>query len=235
MSFISPKLERRLRRQCMRFAHHPTLGRLASRMAGIGMPALYGKLPLAGLHPKGFFSGSMRLHHTDFVSGKECYVGDGVLIYQEKAGGSITLGDRVHIHENNSLQTGDGGSIEIGSGTHVQPRCQFSGYVGKISIGEDVEIAPNCGFYPYNHSMDPALSIRDQPTYSRTGIEIMDEAWLGYGVVVLDGVRIGKGAVVAAGAVVTKDIPDNAIAAGVPAKVVSTRSEHTKANPAPAA
>ena len=50
-----------------------------------------------------------------------------------------------------------------------------------------------------------------------------DDAWLGYGVIVLDGVRIGKGAVVGAGSVVTEDIPDGGIAVGVPARVVKMR------------
>jgi acetyltransferase-like isoleucine patch superfamily enzyme len=54
-------------------------------------------------------------------------------------------------------------------------------------------------------------------------IVIEDDAWLGVGVVVLDGVRIGKGAVIGAGSVVTRDIPDNAIAVGVPASVVKMR------------
>jgi acetyltransferase-like isoleucine patch superfamily enzyme len=54
---------------------------------------------------------------------------------------------------------------------------------------------------------------------------VEDDAWLGYGVIVLDGVRIGKGAVVGAGAVVTHDIPEGAIAVGVPARVVKMRSD----------
>ena len=55
-------------------------------------------------------------------------------------------------------------------------------------------------------------------------IVIADNVWLGFGVTILQGVRIGKGAVVCAGAVVTKDIPDYSIVAGVPAKIIGTRS-----------
>ena len=219
--------ERRWRRGWMKLAHSRYGGRLASRLAALGMPPLAGRVPLAQLNPKGYLAASVRLHHTEFRTGKHCYLGDNVLVYQEPEGGSVELGNRVHLHENTCIQTGDGGSLYIGDGTHIQPRCQFSAYVGRIEIGRDVEIAPNCGFYPYNHQMDPALSIRDQPLYSREGIVIEDEAWLGYGVVVLDGVRIGKGAVVAAGAVVTNSVPDNAIVAGVPAKAVSNRAKHT--------
>lgn len=52
-----------------------------------------------------------------------------------------------------------------------------------------------------------------------------DGAWLGVGVIVLGGVRIGAGAVIGAGSVVTQDVPDGAIAVGVPARVVKMRSE----------
>ena len=56
-------------------------------------------------------------------------------------------------------------------------------------------------------------------------IVIDDDALLGVAVIVLDKVRIGKGAVIGAGSVVTRDVPDGAIATGVPARVVKMRSE----------
>jgi len=52
---------------------------------------------------------------------------------------------------------------------------------------------------------------------------IGDDVWLGYGVVVLDGVKIGSGAVIGANSVVTKDVPENAVAVGSPAKVIRMR------------
>jgi acetyltransferase-like isoleucine patch superfamily enzyme len=55
---------------------------------------------------------------------------------------------------------------------------------------------------------------------SREGIEIQDNCWIGTGVRILDGVSIGSGSVIGAGSVVTKDIPSNSIAVGVPAKVI---------------
>jgi acetyltransferase-like isoleucine patch superfamily enzyme len=60
---------------------------------------------------------------------------------------------------------------------------------------------------------------------SRGDILIEDDAWIGFGVIVLDGVHIGSGAVIGAGSVVTRDIPANAIAAGIPAKVIRMRSD----------
>ena len=86
-----------------------------------------------------------------------------------------------------------------------------------------MQIAPNCAFYPYNHGIEPGKLIQEQPLYSKGDIIVGDDAWLGFGVIVLDGVRIGKGAVVGAGSVVTEDIPDGGIAVGVPARVVKMR------------
>ncbi len=61
------------------------------------------------------------------------------------------------------------------------------------------------------------------PLESRGGIRVGDGAWLGFGVIVLDGATIGAGAIIGAGSVVTKDVPENAIAVGNPARVVASR------------
>jgi acetyltransferase-like isoleucine patch superfamily enzyme len=113
----------------------------------------------------------------------------------------------------------------IGDETNVQPRCQFSAYQGSIRIGRGVSIAPYCAFYPYDHGVAPDMSIRKQPLRSRGGIVIEDEAWLGVGVIVLDGVCIGQGAVVGAGSVVAHDVPAGAVVHGVPARVLMLRSD----------
>ena len=70
--------------------------------------------------------------------------------------------------------------------------------------------------------------IQEQPLHTKGDIVVGDDAWLGFGVIVLDGVRIGKGAVVGAGSVVSDDIPDGSIAVGVPARVVKMRKDNLK-------
>lgn len=98
-------------------------------------------------------------------------------------------------------------------------------YAGSLQIGCRCEIAPNCAFYPYNHGFAPGKDIMSQPVWTKGGIIIGNDVWLGVGVNVLDGVRIGKGAVIGAGSVVTKDIPKGAITTGVPAQIVKMRRD----------
>ena len=76
-------------------------------------------------------------------------------------------------------------------------------------------------------SLTNSLDTRRQILETRGGIKIGNDAWLGFGVIVLDGVNIGEGAIIGAGSVVTDDIPANAIAVGSPARVVSKRGVST--------
>lgn len=191
----------------------------------MGVPPFYGRTQLATLHPNGYLSPKATLYTNAIEFGRHVYIDDDVLIFQDPDGGAIKIEDAVHLHRGTFIQTGQGGAVTIGARTHIQPRCQLSAYKGSISIGQRVEIAPNCAFYPYNHGMLPSTPIRLQPLHTRGGIVIGDDAWLGYGTVVLDGVRIGVGAVVGAGSVVTGDVPDGAIASGVPARVVKWRKD----------
>jgi acetyltransferase-like isoleucine patch superfamily enzyme len=225
---LSKKLKNKWIQFWMRYASLSYLGRIPTRMATIFAPPYYGRCYLASLNPKGYFAPSAIVYHNNFHFGNNVFIGDRVIIFQDKDGGPIELGDRVHIYGETFIQTGSGGSFKIGNNSHIHSRCQISAYHSEINIGSEVQIAPNCAFYPYNHGIEPGELIQNQPLFSRGDIIIGDEAWLGYGVIVLDGVRIGKGAVVGAGSVVTENIPDGGIAVGVPARVVKKRSEITK-------
>ena len=77
-----------------------------------------------------------------------------------------------------------------------------------------------------NYGTALGTPVMDQPKIERD-IVLGDDVWLGANVVVVAGVTIGSGAVVAAGAVVTKDLPENCIAAGVPAAVIGHRAPST--------
>jgi len=209
----------------MRFAGLGLFGRLATSFATWFAPPFYERCHLAWLNPRGYVAPGTVLHHGDLRLGSHVFIGKRVVIFQDKNGGPVVLGNSVHFYGDTYLQTGESGCIKIGDRTTVQPRCQFSAYKGSIEIGRDVQIAPNCAFYPYDHSFAPGELIRKQPITTKGGIFIEDDVWLGFGVIVLDGVRIGKGAVVGAGSVVTRDIADGAIAFGVPARVVRIRDD----------
>ncbi len=219
----------RVKNSWVRFWMHFTgltrFGRIATWLATWFVPPYYGRCYLAWLNQKGYISPTAMIHHNNLILANNVFIGDRVVIYKDKEGGPVELGEKAHLYSETYIQTGSGGSIRIGCNTHIQPKCQFSAYKSSIDIGNDVEIAPNCAFYPYDHSFAPGKLIMEQPLKTKGGIVVDDGAWLGYGVIVLDGVRIGKGAVVGAGAVVTKDVPDGAIAVGVPARVVKMRSD----------
>ena len=103
----------------------------------------------------------------------------------------------------------------FGKGSFVNFGCTFLA-LGGITIEEGVFIAPHCVLATEYHPEDPAHrhELRTKP------IVVKRNAWLGADVKVLAGVTIGENAIVAAGSVVTKDVPDNMIVAGSPAKVI---------------
>lgn len=208
----------------IRYAGLSRSGRIATRLATWFVPPYYGRCHLARLNRKGYIAPNAIIHHDELSLGDNIFIGDRVVIYKDINGGPVAIGKNVHIHGDTFIQTGFGGSVEIGHDTHIQPKCQFSAYLSKIRIGCHVQIAPNCAFYPYNHCVEKGKLISRQPLKTKGGIIIEDDAWLGFGVIVLDGVRIGKGAVVGAGSVVTHDVPDEAIVAGVPARLIKTRA-----------
>lgn len=199
------------------------VGRVASWCASLFEKGYKCKSALSMLHHSGYISHCVVITHDDLRLGSHVYLGDRVVIYKTKSGGPIVLADRVKLYSDIIMETTDGGCIVIGEFTHIQPRCHFVAGKSSIVIGRRCEIAPACAFYPFNHGIAPGLPVREQPLVSNGDIEIGDDVWLGYGVVVLDGVKIGDGAVVGAGSVVTKDIPANAVAIGSPAKVLRYR------------
>lgn len=209
----------------MHFAGMNGAGRIATRLATMfALPHKAG-VYLAYLNPRGYIAPTVVFHHSELRSGENIFIGDRVIIYQARDGGPVEIGDRACVLRDTALETGYGGYIIIGPDTWIHPRCQVNAYVEPIEIGKEVDIAPNCAFYSYDHGFTPDRTIRQQPLRSKGGIFIGDHSWLGVGVTVLNNVRIGKGAVIGAGSVVTRDIPEGAIAVGNPARVVRMRGD----------
>jgi acetyltransferase-like isoleucine patch superfamily enzyme len=209
----------------MHFAGRGAVGRCAARFASWSAPPHKERIVLAKMNSQGYIEPTATIYHDDLRLGKHCFIGDRVLVFQKKEGGPVELGDGVYIYRDTTIETDLGGSLSIGAGSSIHPRCQINAFVAPIRIGSGVMIGPNCALYSYNHGIAPDQPIRKQPLESNGPIVIDDEAWLGVGVTVLSGVRIGKGAVIGAGSLVATDIPDGAIAVGMPARVVKMRSD----------
>ena len=109
-----------------------------------------------------------------------------------------------------------GTSKLFGKGTFVNHGCYFMDG-GGINIGENVFIGPFCGFYTASHPLN--YTYRNEGLERALPITVGDDCWFGANVSVLQGVTIGRGCVIAAGSVVTTDLPDNCVAAGIPASI----------------
>ena len=112
-----------------------------------------------------------------------------------------------------------GFNVHFGERVHVGHNCFFMDGAD-ITLGNDIFIGPDCGFYTASHPL--TYEERNRGLEKALPITIGDNCWFGAKVSVMPGVRIGNGCVIAAGSVVTKDIPDNSLAAGIPAAVKKT-------------
>ena len=108
-----------------------------------------------------------------------------------------------------------GKHIRIGQNVFINFDCTFLA-LGGITIEDDVLIGPKVSLVTENHPLDP----KERKGLIAKPIIIKKNAWIGANATILPGVTIGENAVVAAGAVVSKDVPDNAIVGGIPAKFI---------------
>lgn len=200
-------------------------GRLATRLAVWLLGGVYKERKLlANLTARPFISPLAQIRCADLRVGRHAFIDDGVTIYAHDDGGRVEVGEFSSLHRGTVIEIGAGGSVIIGRDSHIQGTCNLKGFVADLRIGNQVQVAPQCAFSPYEHTFaERTQPIKDQPLSSKGPIVIEDDAWLGLGVIVLDGVTIGRGAVIGAGAVVTADVPAYAIAVGVPARVVGSR------------
>ena len=103
-------------------------------------------------------------------------------------------------------------------GEHVFVNCNCTMLdAGLVRIGAHTKVGPNCQFYTPQHPMDHVE--RREPKETAYPITVGEDCWLGGGVIVCPGVTIGNRCIIAAGSVVTRDIPDDSLAAGCPAVV----------------
>ena len=153
-------------------------------------------------------------------AGKNLFFGKNVKFLRNPK--NIFLGNNIVINDNCIIcPTNKNAKIEIGNWSSLNYNCLIfaSSY---IRIGNDCMLAPYVYLVDSNHGIKKGTLLRKQPMTSKP-IIIGNDVWIGAGVKILAGVKIGDGSIIGAGAVVTKDIPKNSIAAGVPAKVIKER------------
>lgn len=110
-----------------------------------------------------------------------------------------------------------GKHLNIGKNVFINFDCTFL-TLGGITIEDDVLIGPKVSLITENHPLTP----QHRKGLIGKSIHIKKNAWIGASATILPGVTIGENAVVAAGAVVSKDVPDNVLAGGIPAKIIKT-------------
>lgn len=110
-----------------------------------------------------------------------------------------------------------GYNIEIGENFFANHNCVILD-CAKVRIGDNVFLAPDVGIYTAGHPIDtPRRNAAMEYAYPVT---IGDNVWIGGGVRIVPGVTIGSNVVIGAGSVVTRDVPDNVVAAGTPCRVL---------------
>ena len=126
-----------------------------------------------------------------------------------------------------SVQVLLGGPLEVGSDTFVGHQTLLIGGASRITIGNCCDISSRVTIATGSHKIDPVGPHSAGEGFSED-VVIEDGCWIGLGVTILGGVTIGRKAIVGAGSVVTKSIPANTIACGVPCKVIKRYCSETK-------
>jgi len=136
-------------------------------------------------------------------------------------GGTIRFGHFVWIGDGSKIRCHEG-VVEIGDKTVMGQECTISAY-RRVRIGEQCVIADRAMFIDFDHGVvEVERPIRVQGIYKRD-VEVGSNVWVGYGACILRGVRIGDNSIIGTNAVVTKDVPANAVVAGIPARVIRMR------------
>jgi acetyltransferase-like isoleucine patch superfamily enzyme len=129
----------------------------------------------------------------------------------------IGHGTKVRAHE---------GEVSIGAKTVLGQECTISAF-HCVAIGRECIVADRVMMIDFDHGVvEVERPIRLQGIYKRD-VNVGHNVWIGYGACILRGATVGDNAVIGTSAVVTASIPDNAVAAGIPARVIRTREAPT--------
>jgi acetyltransferase-like isoleucine patch superfamily enzyme len=140
---------------------------------------------------------------------------------QTARGAEVRFGRFVWIGDGSKIRCHEG-EVEIGAKTVIGQECTISAY-RRVRIGEQCVIADRAMFIDFDHGVvEVERPIRVQGIYTRD-VEVGSNVWIGYGACVLRGVRVGDNSIVGTNSVLTKDVPANAVVAGIPARIIRMR------------
>ena len=142
---------------------------------------------------------------------------------QIRKGGTVELGRWSWLGHGCKIRCHQG-EVSIGAKTVLGQECTISAYQ-HVSLGRECVIADRVMLIDFDHGVvEVDRPIRLQGIYKRD-VNVGHNVWIGYGACILRGVTVGDNAVIGTSAVVTKDVPANAVVAGAPARVIRMRDE----------
>jgi acetyltransferase-like isoleucine patch superfamily enzyme len=134
---------------------------------------------------------------------------------------SVRLGRWVWVGKGTKIRCHEG-EVQIGAKSVLGEDCTISAYQ-HVSIGEQCIVADRVMLIDFDHSVaEVERPIRVQGIYKRD-VRVGNNVWIGYGAQILRGVTVGDNSIIGASAVVSKDVPANAVAAGIPARIIRMR------------
>ncbi len=149
-----------------------------------------------------------------------CFVCPGVK-FEIGRNAKVTLGRWSWLGHDCKIRAHEG-HVSIGAKSVLGQECTISAYQ-RISIGRECIIADRVMMIDFDHGVvEVERPIREQGIYKRD-VEVGHNVWIGYGACLLRGVIVGNNSVIGTSAVVTCDVPENAVVAGIPARMIRKR------------
>ena len=169
-----------------------------------------------------YYGLAWRLPGQPFPGYRLFYALRGLLIraMAQECGRHVIVKQRCYVGAGNTLRVGN--HAQLGQNARIDQA---------VTIGDNVVMGPDVVIMTNAHEFDDTNTpIRLQDAQSRRPVSLGNGVWLGTRVIILPGVHVGEGAVVGAGSVVTRNVPANAVVAGVPARFLRWRGRREPAN-----
>ena len=221
-----------------RFMNRPFLAKIVRKIRFLGASALVNlsqarwRLKQSGISSRAVVDKTCRIEkHSgcNLQIHAGCKIHSGVQV-QLKQGGFIELQSQVIVRQNCHVEAW-GGALRMGRNSGLNLGCYVVA-MEEITIGENVMIGPYVVIVDHDHGTENSGVPMVLQKMKTAPVTIRDDVWIGAHVTIAKGVQIGRGAIVGANAVVTHDVPEYCIAAGVPAKVIGLRQPPRQTDPA---